>query len=72
MERSAMQRLVEQAKSDPKFFHALVFETKSVLKQIDYLDRGSKAALVAVSPEEKIARILGARPSTSTGQDYAP
>jgi hypothetical protein len=72
MERNAMQRLIDQAKSDPKFLHALVFNTESVLGQIDYLDRGSKAALVGASPEEKIARIFGMRPSSSASQDYAP
>ena len=72
MERHGLQKLVEQARNDPKFLHALVFDTESVLKQIDYLDRGTKAALVRISPEEKIAALTGARSAVETGQEYAP
>lgn len=61
MDPKALQKLVEQAKNDPKFFHALVFDTESVLKQLDYLDRESKAAMVAISPEQILAAIGGER-----------
>ena len=72
MDRNALEKLVDQARKDPKFFHALVFDTESVLKQIDYLDRGTKATLVGNSPEEIIARICGARSVVEAAQDYAP
>lgn len=71
MDPKTLQKLVEQARNDPQFFHALVFDTESVLKQIDYLDRAAKAALVAISPEEVIATIAGAR-SLVSAQDNAP
>lgn len=71
MDRNSLKRLVEQAKSDPRFFHALVFDTESVLTQLDYLDRPTKAALVRISPEEAIATIAGAR-SIAVPDDDAP
>lgn len=72
MDRNALQKLVDQARQDPKFFHALVFNTESVLKQIDYLDRGTKSALVEISPEKVIATICGARSLVEPAQEYAP
>lgn len=72
MDRNALQKLIDQARNDPKFLHALVFDTESVLKQIDYLDRGAKATLVGSSPEEVIARMLGTRPVVETAREYAP
>src|SRR5262249_2850850 len=71
MDRYALQKLVEQARNDPKFLHALIFDTESVLKQVDYLDLAAKAALVRMTPEEAIAAITGARPTIDTGE-YAP
>jgi hypothetical protein len=79
MDSEALQRLVEQARNDPAFLHALVFKTESVLKDVDYLDRKSRAALVAVTPEEAIARLAGSgssgvdgRRDTVVATDYAP
>lgn len=72
MESNALQKLIDRARGDPQFLHALVFDTESVLKEIDYLDRGTKASLVAISPEEAIARIVGARSAVGTTQGYAP
>jgi hypothetical protein len=51
-------RLVEQAREDPQFFHELVFNTDNVLSGLDYLDRESKAELEAISPEEVIAAMI--------------
>jgi hypothetical protein len=67
MDRNALHKLVEQARNDPKFLHALVFDTESVLKQI-----GTKAALVRISPEEAIAAIAGVRSIVEPAQEYAP
>lgn len=72
MERYELQKLIEQARKDPKFLHALVFDAESVLKQIDYLDRGAKAGLVRITPEEKIAALTGSRAAVDMGQEYAP
>lgn len=72
MDRNALQKLVEHARKDPQFFHALVFDTESVLTQLDYLDRGAKAALVGSTPEEVLATICGARSLVVTSRDYAP
>ena len=72
MDRYGLQKLVEQVRSDPKLLHALVFDTESVLKQIDYLDRGAKAALVRMTPEEAIGALIGVRAGVDTSQEYAP
>ena len=72
MDRKSLKSLVDHAKKDPKFLHALVFDPESVLKQVDYLDRGTRAKLVGNSPEEVIASICGARSLVETAQDYAP
>jgi hypothetical protein len=72
MNRDILQKLVEQAKNDPKFLHTLVFDPESALQQVDYLDRKTKAALVGTSPEEIIGTIIGVRPSVESPQDYAP
>jgi hypothetical protein len=72
MDRKLVQKLVEQAKKDPKFLHALVFEPESVLKQVDYLDRSARAWLVGNSPEDAMAALFGARLGTDLSSDYAP
>ena len=72
MDRKQLQKLVDQAKKDPKFLYTLVFDAESVLKEIDYLDRGTRAKLVGNSPEEVIAGICGARSVVETAQEYAP
>lgn len=72
MNRDALQKLVEQARNDPKFLHALVFEPESVLQGLDYLDRGTKASLVSNSPEEAIAALAGTRSIMETPGEYAP
>ncbi|MHA2423926.1 MAG: hypothetical protein ACXAEF_04010 [Candidatus Thorarchaeota archaeon] len=72
MDNNEIERLVDQARKDPKFFHALVFNTESALKQVDYLDSKIKSNLVKNSPEVVIAKICGIRPQTKTAMDYEP
>jgi hypothetical protein len=59
MDSDAVNELVERARSDPEFFHALVFKTEEVLSSLENLDRRSKANLVAISPEDFIGRLIG-------------
>jgi hypothetical protein len=72
MDQKVMLKLVDQARKDPKFLHALVFDPESVLKQLDYLDRETRATLVKNSPETVIAGIFGVRPVVETSKEYAP
>ena len=72
MDRNQLKKLVEQAKRDPKFLHALVFDAESVLKDIDYLDRATRGKLVANSPEAVLAAICGERSVVEASQEYAP
>jgi hypothetical protein len=54
-----LSRLVEQAREDPGFFHALVFEPEKALADLDYLDRREKGAIVSLRPEDVIAGLAG-------------
>ena len=54
-----LEKLTAQAKDDPAFFHALVFNPERALDSLGYLDRRQKGRLVAVRPEEIIAGIVG-------------
>lgn len=59
MDAQTMNRLVEQARHDPEFFHALVFDTKNVLSKLGHLDRQARAALASISPEEVVGHLIG-------------
>lgn len=72
MDRYGLDKLVEQARNDPKFLHALVFNAEAVLNKVDYLDRGTKATLVRHTPEEAIAALVGIRATVDTTDQYAP
>lgn len=58
MDTKAFKQLVEKAKSDAAFFHALVFKPEDVIGKID-LDRTSKGAILAHSAAELVARLVG-------------
>lgn len=49
-----LQRLVKQAKSDPQFFHDLIWNTESALGSVGYLSRLEKAAILAIRPEDLV------------------
>lgn len=57
--RQALQQLVEQAREDPKFFHALVFDPESALGSADYLDRREKGMIISLAPEDVVAGLAG-------------
>ncbi len=72
MDTKSMNKLVERAKDDPKFFHALVFDPESVMSELDYLDRGAKSALLGNSPEDVISGLIGQYSAATSSQDFAP
>lgn len=51
--------LMEKAKSDPKFFHALVFSPEKVLDELQQLDRRARGKIVGAEIEEIVAKIIG-------------
>ena len=59
IKREALDRLIEQAKTDPAFFHGLVFKPEETLAQVDYLERQDKAKILELSPEDVIAGLAG-------------
>lgn len=54
-----LEKIVEMAKKDPKFFHDLVFNSEETISKLDFLDRRGKASLIALSPNEVIAGLIG-------------
>ena len=69
IKREALDRLIEQAKSDPAFFHGLVFKPEETLARVDYLDRHDKAKILDLKPEDVIAGLAGLG-SPSLACDY--
>lgn len=59
MQTEALDKLVEQAKADPQFFHALVFNPEQVLSRVDYLDREAKGAIIGLTPERLVTILVG-------------
>jgi hypothetical protein len=57
--RAALERLVEQARNDPKFFHGLIFEPEATLERLDYLSRRDKAMILGIEPTDVIAGLMG-------------
>jgi len=53
-----LKRLVEHARRDPTFFHELVFDPEKVIRQLNYLDRKAKAALLSINPENVIRNLV--------------
>lgn len=65
MDAKAFKELVERARSDPEFFHRLVFSPEAVIGELDSLDRKTKGAIVSMTPEE----IIGAAITELAGCD---
>ncbi len=61
MDAKSLDRLVEQAKKDPQFFHDLVFKPESTLRDLDYLDRSERANLVGAQPAEILGQLIGGK-----------
>jgi hypothetical protein len=57
--RQALQRLVEHARDDPEFFHALVFDPEKALATADYLDRREKGMIISLEPTDVVAGLVG-------------
>jgi hypothetical protein len=52
MSPEVINRILQRARSDPEFFHKLVFTPEKVFREIPELSRGDKAAMLAAKPEE--------------------
>lgn len=55
----SFQRLVAEAKKDPKLLHALVFNPEKVIADLDYLDKREKSMLIALRAEDVLSGMLG-------------
>jgi hypothetical protein len=58
MDMEALKRVVERARKDAAFFHALVFDPERVLAKLPGMERRTKARLLALDPEQLIGRLL--------------
>jgi hypothetical protein len=63
----ALNQLIERARKDPQFFHALVFSPEKVLGELDFLDRRERGAIVAIRPEDVIAGLAGLLKNPTSG-----
>jgi hypothetical protein len=54
------QRLAERARSDPAFFHALVYNPQQAIAQMPDLPRELQARILAIDPETVVERLAGA------------
>lgn len=59
MDKGKFDQLVELAKNDPAFFHALVFDPEKTMEKTGFLDRSTKGAIVGKDPAEIVAKIAG-------------
>lgn len=53
-ETTGLQRLMREAKADPRFFYDLVWNTDEAVERVDYLSDAQKAALRGVQPEDLV------------------
>jgi hypothetical protein len=54
-----LDKLVQEAREDPKFFHDLIYNTESVVGRLDYLSRQEKAGILSIDPDSLIVGIAG-------------
>ena len=59
MNAKQFNQLLKEVENDPKFLHALVFDTERALEKLNFLDRKSKAAILSLEPQEFIGVIVG-------------
>lgn len=59
MTTEMLQQLVRQAREDPELFHALVFDSDTVLARLSYLDQDARDALSRSTPELFVASLVG-------------
>ena len=59
MNAEVLSQIVERARTDPAFFHKLVFDPDRAIQNMPELNRLSKSLLVSSSPHATVARLLG-------------
>jgi hypothetical protein len=59
MDSTKRDKLVKRAQRDPEFFHALVFDTDTVIDEVGFLDDRERAALKGLRPEAVIDVLTG-------------
>jgi hypothetical protein len=63
----ALKKLVARARSDPRFFHQLVFKPEKAIKSLTFLDAKSKAALLRVNADTIIRNLVPGDSSECAG-----
>ncbi|GGD08959.1 hypothetical protein [Hyunsoonleella pacifica] len=59
MDAKQFNQLLKEVKGDPKLLHSLIFETEKAIDKLEFLDRKTKASILALDPEEFIGVITG-------------
>jgi len=68
MDNETLKQIVEKAKADPQFFHALIFEPDKALNQLSGVDRAAKGKLLATDPERLLSDALAPLGGTGCGK----
>jgi hypothetical protein len=55
----ALGQIIERARSDPGFFHNLVFDPERAISDEPGLDRATRSRLIGIDPDELVAGLLG-------------
>jgi hypothetical protein len=68
VEGEGLDCLIERARSDPEFFHALVFHPNKIANELSRYRRAAAAAAFGINPNEILARVAyGTRAASFSG-----
>jgi hypothetical protein len=57
--REMLEELIGRARSDPEFFHHLVFKPEAILGKLEFLGRREKGMILTIAAEDVIAGLAG-------------
>lgn len=55
----ALDQIIERARTDPAFFHSLVFDPERAVSDQPGLDRVTRGRLIGIDPDEFVGSLLG-------------
>lgn len=57
--REMLEELIGRARSDPEFFHQLVFKPEAILGKLEFLGRREKGMILTIAAEDVVAGLAG-------------
>ena len=67
----ALEQIIERAKTDPAFFHNLVFDPERAISDQPGLDRATRSRLIGIDPDELVSGLLGIQHCSDTCGDLS-